>query len=323
VSTDTPRVSIIMIFLDADRFIGEAIRSVLAQSYANWELLLVDDGSSDRSTKIARSYAAQMPEHIRYLQHPGGQNRGMSASRNLGLHEARGKYVAFLDADDLYLPDKLERQVAILESQPDTAMIYGPTLMWYSWNSEQPNRYCDKLRLLGVEPNTLLQPPRLLPLFLRRTAYTPGTCAALIRREAALGAGGFEEGFRGMYEDQVFFFKLCHSAPVFVEGTCGDLYRQTTESHSNRMRKTGFYRVYGPSPAYERFLEWLKEYLAEKGCTDPDTLSALNKELRPYRNRFFYVIFLALQPVEKARRTWRGWIRRKFGVKAPRLNPPI
>src|SRR4051812_27035882 len=109
-------VSVITIFLDGERFLAEAVDSLLAQTYADWELLLVDDGSSDGSTAIARAYAAGRPERIRYLEHEGHANLGMSASRNLGLQHARGEYVAFLDADDVYRPEKLERQVALLQA---------------------------------------------------------------------------------------------------------------------------------------------------------------------------------------------------------------
>src|SRR4051794_30780838 len=104
-------VSVIMIFLNCERFIDDAIRSVRSQRHVAWELLLVDDGSSDGSTEIARRHSAQDPARIRYLQHPGHQNMGMSASRNLGLRFAKGNYVAFLDADDLWGPNQLGQQV--------------------------------------------------------------------------------------------------------------------------------------------------------------------------------------------------------------------
>src|SRR5215211_5603498 len=92
-----PRVSAIIIFLNAEKFIEEAIESVFGQTYDDWELLLVDDGSTDYSTQIALRYAEHYPEKVRYLEHPGHENRGMSAARNLGLSHARGEYVAFLD----------------------------------------------------------------------------------------------------------------------------------------------------------------------------------------------------------------------------------
>jgi len=106
-------ISIITIFLNAERFIREAIESVFAQTYDDWELVLVDDGSSDASTAIARRYASEYPEKVRYLDHDGHENRGMSASRNLGVRNATGHYIGFLDADDVWLPHQLEGQVLV------------------------------------------------------------------------------------------------------------------------------------------------------------------------------------------------------------------
>ncbi|MGL5075870.1 MAG: glycosyltransferase family 2 protein, partial [Waterburya sp.] len=128
---DKPLVSVILIFLNEEKFIQEAIASVLAQTYDCWELLLVNDGSSDRSESIAQSYVQQDPQRIYYLEHEGGQNRGMSASRNLGIQQAKGKYITFIDGDDIWLPDKLEQQVAIMEAQPDAALVCGRTQWWY------------------------------------------------------------------------------------------------------------------------------------------------------------------------------------------------
>src|SRR5436190_7341573 len=120
----TVRVSIVTPFLNAERFITESIESVLAQTWHGWELLLIDDGSTDGSTAIAQRYAAAHPEKIRYLTHQERRNCGASASRNLGARHARGEYLAFLDADDVYLPRKLEEQVPLLDAQPDAAMLY-------------------------------------------------------------------------------------------------------------------------------------------------------------------------------------------------------
>ena len=94
-----PRVSVITIFLDEERFLAEAIASVRAQTFGDWELLLVDDGSRDQSAAIARASVAADPKRIRYLQHPGGVNRGMSADAALdslrgASEDAREKRVA-------------------------------------------------------------------------------------------------------------------------------------------------------------------------------------------------------------------------------------
>src|SRR5262249_39242789 len=105
-----PEVSVVVIFLNEARFLPEAVDSVFAQTHECWELLLVDDGSMDASSSIARRIAELHPGRVRYLEHDGHVNRGRSSSRNLGIHHARGQFVAFLDADDVWFPRKLERQ---------------------------------------------------------------------------------------------------------------------------------------------------------------------------------------------------------------------
>src|SRR5436190_7580701 len=99
-----PLVSIIIPFWNTEKFLQEAIDSVVSQSYENWELLLVDDGSTDLSTEIAQQCAKQNPKKIHCLQHDAHDNRGVSAARNLGIRHAAGEYVCFLDADDVFLP---------------------------------------------------------------------------------------------------------------------------------------------------------------------------------------------------------------------------
>src|SRR5690349_25146590 len=113
-----PVVSAITIFYNGKTFIAEAIESVLAQTYPSWELLLVDDGSTDGASEIARDYAVRHPERVRYLEHAGPRNRGMSASRNVGLPDSRGAPVALLDSGDVWLPGKLARRVATLDAPP-------------------------------------------------------------------------------------------------------------------------------------------------------------------------------------------------------------
>src|SRR5260370_1091989 len=172
-----------MIFWNAEQFIREAVESVFAQSYADWELLLVDDGSTDASSGLARSYAACHPGRVRYLEHPGHQNRGMSASRNLGIRHALGRYIALLDADDVWLSAKLEQQVAILDSQPEAGMVCGPAQYWYSWSGNPEDIERDCVMRLCVRPYTLVRPPALLRLFYPLgKGEAPGVCSLLLRR---------------------------------------------------------------------------------------------------------------------------------------------
>jgi glycosyltransferase involved in cell wall biosynthesis len=181
--TRTPLVSIVTTFLNAERFLQEAIESVLTQTYDDWELLLVDDGSTDRSTQIALRHADQYPEKVRYLEHADHQNRGTSASRNLGIRESQGRYIAFLDADDVWLPNKLAEQVAILEAEPEAAMVYGLSQYWRSWTGHPEDAHRDTTPPLGIAPGTLVRPPTLLTRSLEATARAPCPSDLLERRQ--------------------------------------------------------------------------------------------------------------------------------------------
>jgi len=273
-----PLVSVIVIFLNGEAFLSEAIESILAQTFENWELLLVDDGSTDNSTRIARQYAEQNSNKIRYLEHAGHQNRGMSASRNLGIKYSLGKYVAFLDADDVWLPQKLEQQVAILEAHPEAAMLYGRTQIWYSWTGNPEDDQLDHFLSLGVDPNKVIEPPELFVLFLEGgEIQTPTTCNVLIRCEIIKEIGGFHETFRGMYEDQVFFAKLCLKAPVYVADAYWARYRQHPNSCCAVAEHTG-----EANTAWLPYLNWVTEYLTEQGIDDPRVWRVLRRQLWPY-----------------------------------------
>lgn len=280
-----PLVSVVTIFFNARQFLSEAVESVLAQTCPDWELLLVDDGSTDGSRAIAEEHAARLPGRVRCLEHPGRANRGMSASRNLGLRHARGELIAFLDADDVWLPEKLERQVEALAAHPEAALVYGATRHWYGWTGRPEDAARDHPRMLGVPPGTLVRPPELVRLFLAHAAWTPGTCGVLIRREAVERAGGFEESFRGLFEDQVFFYKLLLQETAWIETGSWDLYRQHPESRCEvARREEGFQRDRLRDPVRGIFLAWLERHLHERGIADREVRRLLRKELRPYRH---------------------------------------
>lgn len=107
-------VSIIMPSYNTGRFIAESIRSVLAQTYTNWELIIVDDASTDDTDAVVEDLkrSCGRSKAIHYLKN--AQNSGAAVSRNRAMHEARGKWIAFLDSDDLWTPDKLEKQLAFM-----------------------------------------------------------------------------------------------------------------------------------------------------------------------------------------------------------------
>jgi glycosyltransferase involved in cell wall biosynthesis len=295
--SDAVSVSAIVICFDAAHFLTDAIESVLAQRYADWELLVVDDGSQDGSRELALGYGHEYPEKIRYLEHENHENRGMSASRNLGIRNASGTYLAFLDADDVWLPTALGDQRAILECRPEIAMVYGPIQWWYSWTGDAQDLRRDFNQDLGIEPNTIVRSPELLVRFLRRDTAAPS--GLMVRRRVAEAVGGFEEVFGGMYEDQAFCTKVCLREPVYVAGTCWYRYRQHPDSSGARARSTGQYEF-----GRLAFLRWLEEYLSDQGFAGSEVWDALQKELWLYRHPVVHHLFRRL----------KGNVRRVKGI---------
>ena len=262
-----PLVSAIIIFLDGRRFLGEAIESVIAQSYPAWELLLVDDGSTDGASEIARAFAVSHAQQIRYLEHDGHRNRGMSASRNLGLREARGAFVAFLDGDDVWLPAKLEHQVALMATHPDVQMTFGPTRLWFGWTGRPDDAARDATRDLRTPPG-LHRPPEMLRRYLAGRALTPATCSVLLRRDALAATGGFEERFTGLYEDQAFFVKAYLKLSCCVTSEVHDLYRQHDASHMADAVRTRRYSPTAPTRAMFELYAWCARYLLRERVID-------------------------------------------------------
>jgi glycosyltransferase involved in cell wall biosynthesis len=285
--TGRPRVTVITSFLNAEKFLTEAIDSVLAQTFDDWEYLLVDDGSGDASTAIAKGYEAQHPQKIRYFEHPGHINKGTSAGRNLGIEHARGEYLAILDADDVWKAPKLADQVAILQTHPEIGMVCGSANYWSSWSGGQ-----DIVCRTGHKQDALIYPPEAsLALYPLGTATAACPSDIMVRARLAKTIGGFEEHFNGpnlLYEDQTFFAKLYLETPVYFSSKVWLKYRQHAGSCVASVSGAGKYhevRLY--------FLNWFEEYLKNKSSVDRRVLTALNRALRPYRRpRFHYLLTL-------------------------------
>lgn len=243
-----PQIGVVLIFLNAGPYIAEAIESVRNQTYSDWELILVDDGSSDGSTAVAKDYAARLAPKIRYVEHEGHRNLGMSGSRNRGARETKAPFIAFIDADDVWRPNKLEEQRRILAAHADAALVLGALEYWYSW---MPGGKDVVLLTAGVA-DRLLQPPQAL-LRADPVGVHPGAGVDfLARRHVFDAAGGFEERFRGLYEDQAFFAKIFLSAPVYISQQAWVKYRQHPASCVSVAEQTGSY-----GEARAAYFDWL------------------------------------------------------------------
>ncbi len=140
--SSTPKVSVIMNCLNCERYLREAIDSVFAQTYEDWEIIFWEDkASADNSEEIAKSYGGK----LRYFR--SDLSLPLYGSRNLALREARGKYIAILDCDDIWLPTKLEEQIPILERDDEVGLVYSDAFIFNEkgkekrqFNVQEPHR---------------------------------------------------------------------------------------------------------------------------------------------------------------------------------------
>jgi hypothetical protein len=265
-----PTVSVVTIFLDAEPFLAEAIDSVLAQDFTDWELILVDDGSSDGSAETAQRYAMRHPQRIRYMQHPGCVNRGVSASRNLGIAASRGEFIAMLDADDVWLPGLLTHHMATLRRQPDAQMVFGPVERWFSWDPCSTNDDFTAMPFGG--DRRLIKAPALVPQIV---ASKHGVPLGVTMRRAAIDAiGGYADEFTGLCEDRAFFTKFCLRHPVYFTTQCGYRCRQHDGSSVRHAVRDGTRDV-----ARIQYLRWALAFCRTERRRDRRTLWALRREL--------------------------------------------
>lgn len=278
-----PLVSVMIAFLNEEAFLKEAIESVQKQEYRQWELLLVDDGSSDSSSAVAKQFAADYPNKIFYLQHENHSNRGLSASRNLAIRNAKGKYVAFLDADDVWLPAYLSNQVELIEKH-NVSLICEASDYWYSWqDSTRP----DHLIHIGAEQDKVYLPPQLmLNLYPLGKGDAPCPCGMLVKKEVLLKLGGFEESFTGMFEDQVILSKFYLNEPIYISSRHNNLYRQRPNSMVAVSRKINSYH-----PARKAYFIWLEKYLKKHNVDEAGINRLFRKATFQYRNpKTFYLL---------------------------------
>jgi hypothetical protein len=285
VTTDalSPVVTCVLIFLNGARFIDEAIRSVVAQGDdVDWELVLVDDGSTDESTAMARRWAADHPDRIRYVEHGGHANLGMSASRNAGVAAARGAYIGFIDCDDVWLPSALSHGLRVFAMHPDADVVIGGTWEWYGWTGDPAALAGDHVvSLANVVPHTVIEPPTLFAAMygVPGAWRVPAICSLLITRSGLLRIGGLDDRFRGLYEDQVLYAKIALHLRAVIDPRPMALYRQHVASACQIAIDAGEWQRVGPSEPERRYLEWMRTYVNDAARGDHATLDVVARNL--------------------------------------------
>jgi glycosyltransferase involved in cell wall biosynthesis len=212
----TPLISVIIPAYNAEKTIARTIKSVLAQTYSNFELLIIDDGSQDATVEIAKNIS---DTRLKLFSYP---HQGHSAGRNRGLTHAVGEFVSFIDADDMWTPDKLEAQLQALQSHPEAAVAY-------SWTNfiDQDDRFLRAGSYIKAKGNVY---SRLLG-----TNFIENGSNPLIRRDALTAVGKFDETLITSPDWDMWLRLAARYGFVCVEAP-QILYRVSTHSVSSNVR---------------------------------------------------------------------------------------
>lgn len=249
-------VSIIMPSWNTERFIAEAIQSVLDQTYTNWELIIVDDCSSDNTDEVVASFK---DERIKYLHNK--KNSGAALTRNKALREAKGEWIAFLDSDDLWMPEKLEHQIDFMdkngyslsfteyekideESKPLNIYVSGPDkvnkrkMYNYDYIGQLTMMYNAKvfglIQIKDIKKNN--------DYAIRLQLYKkPDTCAYLLKenlakyrvRKVSISHDKFRRKFKSHYD----LFHMCDEKPAVIAAwyTCWNMFYGVLKKNYEKM----------------------------------------------------------------------------------------
>ena len=193
-----PTVSVIIPTYNRASMLREAIQSVLDQTYSDFEIIVVDDGSTDDTRKIVNAF---FDKRIRYVFQ---ENRGRSNARNHAFALAQGKYIAFLDSDDLFLPGKLEKQVAALEKEPGFGMVYSSAICTDEQGKEIPP-FMYKATASGMIY-------RKVAFYIPLTIILP---TVVMRAEVLSQVGGFDEKME-RFEDTDMWRRVARRYPILA-----------------------------------------------------------------------------------------------------------
>lgn len=148
----SPKISAIITVYNGEKYIAEALQSIFNQDYPNMEVIVIDDGSTDRTSEVVNKFLGKL---LYYFQ----ENAGIAAAKNLGIEKATGDYFSFLDADDLWLNEKTNKQISLLLDDPSVDLVFGNVKQFYSpeLTAETREKYlCPENAYPGIHSGTML-----------------------------------------------------------------------------------------------------------------------------------------------------------------------
>ncbi|RMF83624.1 MAG: glycosyltransferase, partial [Nitrospinota bacterium] len=199
----SPLISVVIPAYNAGKFVAQAVQSVLDQTYPHHEIIVVDDGSTDETRAELRKFG----DRLRYFSQ---QNRGPSAARNAGIRAAQGEYICFLDADDIWLPQKLEMQLDFMTGHQEIGLVFA-AIEEFQTDGEFTRRWFPGEERFGAD-FTSQQPIQEAFRKLLMVNFIP-TNTVMVRRECLEKAGLFDESLR-LVEDRDLWLRIAASFPI-------------------------------------------------------------------------------------------------------------
>ena len=269
------KVSIVVPVYNAEHYVAETLRSVFAQTYQNFEVIIVDDGSPDRSIDICRQFT---DPRLRIVQQP---NRGLPGARNTGIRYAKGDYITLLDADDLWVPEKLEKHIEHLERSPEVGISFSYSA-FIDDNSNLTGLYQMPRKIQDITPAYVLC----------RNPVGNGSCA-VIRRET-LEAIEFQDNLYGSVENFYFDERLRFEKADATDLECWTRIAVTTNWKLEGIPEAlTLYRIHAGGLSANAVVQYQAiERVIEKSCSQ-------NPELASYENiaKAYYLRYVARRAV--------------------------
>jgi glycosyltransferase involved in cell wall biosynthesis len=260
------KISVIIPVYGVEKYIAAAVQSALDQTYSNFELIIVDNASPDRSIEICQQFT---DDRIRIIRQA---NRGPAGSRNTGIRHATGDYITFLDGDDLWMPEKLAKHVAYLERHPHVGISFCYS-EFIDANAHRLGIYMTSKKLKGIQPSDMLC---RCPL---------GNGSVSVYRREVFAAIRFQDNLYGTVEDFYFdesmksledvecWFRMAIKSPLAVEGIPEVL---------------TLYRIHssGGSANIQQYIHHMEAVIEKARCYAPEIIATCERPFRAYQLRY-------------------------------------
>jgi len=223
----------------ADRYLGETLASIRQQTFTEWELIVVEDGSRDRTEELVQEFARSVTQSVRFVRHE--KNQGLPATRNTGIGLALGEWIVLLDSDDLWTPDHLADLIDAARRNPAADLVHSGSVLFDSDSGRE-------LEVRAPSPEVTASYP--LSLFLGRYIIQPSS--VMLKKSLWKKVGGFDPAFRYV-EDREMWMRCARAGAIFAytgRNTC--LYRK----HATALTTHAGPMATAAAQVYDKAADW-------------------------------------------------------------------